>query len=555
MAAPTAGEVAAYLSQKAFTTASIRIARAPVEIALGRTFLAMPLLAKAGLLTSFLIRGTALPDFLEQHGRVLFAFTTGVAAATGIYHYFRHFRENRAKVQLGVYHIVRQLENLPDLYERLNNPIALVADIDTEVTRMIGVHLTKNEAADVLLQVKRKLWVCVDERREAMKRQKKVPREDTSINSSPKLPMPCSSSVQPTALGTLPVAMNHPSNNASNMQIEPPQEDEQDVIMTDVGHLPAAPVETQLNSSPPLPPSQVTDRSSYQVPTSSSEESKLSSPPPAPPPPHQLTPALWQRTSPPSSGYGLNYDDDNLYSPESPIEQRQKRSENAKEPSMLERATKRAFDPNAFGNRPYESPVLPPARTTEPSATIKSQASKPFSTVKMQQPPNTLALRSRNAKKGTWLKSVQEGASPQHGPTPGTTEYRVAERRDFYNGIQENRRIRRTFRTVFEAVDDVKKEEVNDVKEERCADAILPFVATSEDEIATHFDPASSPPLPLKEPRTPELSSPRCPPTPEWPSSGINFSPFTSPAVVSVASSPVTPDQKRNRPRKNSLQP
>lgn len=578
MAVPSAAQAIVSTVQTVATDAPTPTASAFIKTAL-ESDPTTPLSVKARLLTHFLISGTALPDLLEQHGRLLLAFTTGAAAATGVYRYFQRFRENRAKVQLGVFHIVRQLETLPDFYERLNNLRDLIADIDAEVSRMIDVHLTKDEAADVSMQVKRKLWVCVDERRESTKKQKTAAADVIVTNKESNLAV---KSTRGLVEFILPAKVPQPVNGAlfSEGDIQEKllhEEEEQDVSMVDVEDLPISPSGLSPNSSPCQAPALPTGCSTYQVPSSLSDDMS-SSPPPAPP--QQLTPAPWKPSSPPSSGYGLDYDDETLYSPEeSPTEQRRKHPGSIKEPTtMLERATQRAFDANALGNRPYESPVLPFINATEPPATIKTQVMRPRSTIKIRQPPNTMAMLSRNTKKGTWLLPVLEGASPQGSPSPGTTEYRVAERRNFYHGLQEKRRIRRTFRAVVKSEDDVKQEESEEKKDEDWPDAILTYSSTSEDNCPVDSDAPPSPPRPLdsppsaaeispplpsppNEPHTPEVSSPPRPSTPKWPSSGVNFTPLTgdlAPAVVCVAAEPVTPSppgKKRGRPRKNSTQP
>ncbi|KAF2033533.1 hypothetical protein EK21DRAFT_86323 [Setomelanomma holmii] len=508
------------VTQAAALATSLAGARDFVNATVCLSYPTLSFLSKAKLLTEFLTRSTALPDVLQRHGALLLAFTTGAAAATGVYHYFQRFRKDRTKVQLGVYHIVRQLENLPDFYERLNNPHNLIKDIDTEVSLMIDKHLTKHEAADVFMQVKRKIWVCIDERRGYIKKQ----RTDAGVSNEP---------IRRTlqAVTGDPIGVfSHPTRVVEKL---PQEEEKQDVDMEDVENVSVAPQDTRSSSSPLPPPPPGTCRSTYKFPSSSS-----------PKPAHQLTPAPWHVTSPPSSGYGLNYDDENQYIPEaSPTEQKAQRTQPiaTKEPTMLQRATQRAFDLNALGNNPHATPVLPFSRALESTRTIETSVTKPSNTLKNQQPPNTMVVISGNPKKGTWLVSVPEGASPQHSPASGTTEYRVTERRTFYHDLEKNRQIRRTIRNVF-----IHNEEEN------IAEAV---------EKKEEVESSSPLPLPPKEVKTPEVSSPAFPSTPEWPSSGVNFSPFAcdpAPAVVRVvtesgASSPAA--RKRGRPRKQSVEP
>jgi hypothetical protein len=97
-------------------------------------------------LTRFLLDGIALPASLKDHGALLLVFTSGAAAATAIYDFFRRNRQDRAKFNLAVYHVARMVENTPEFLALLDCPHDLVRVMDREVSRLIGLHLTKQEA-------------------------------------------------------------------------------------------------------------------------------------------------------------------------------------------------------------------------------------------------------------------------------------------------------------------------------------------------------------------------------------------------------------------------
>jgi hypothetical protein len=120
-----------------------------------------------------------------------------------------------------------------------------------------------------------------------------------------------------------------------------------------------------------------------------------------------------------SPRYGLNYDDNELYSSSSPSisatssppgEQHSTKAR-GRPPNMLQLALKRAagLESSDTQQPSVETPVkipLPP----------RPKAVKPRSTIKIQEAPNSLAVRTGDGNKGTWLHSIQEGLSPHVSP-------------------------------------------------------------------------------------------------------------------------------------------
>ncbi|KAI4948390.1 hypothetical protein J4E91_005812 [Alternaria rosae] len=118
----------------------------------------------AKTLTQYLFGETTLPSFLQRYGDVLVAITGGAAAATGLCWFFQRNKDNRKRIRLAVYHVVRTLQIMPDLQQRMETPNELYAEIDNEVNRMIGTYLTLSEGGTTMKRAKRKLWDDYDAR-------------------------------------------------------------------------------------------------------------------------------------------------------------------------------------------------------------------------------------------------------------------------------------------------------------------------------------------------------------------------------------------------------
>ena len=99
----------------------------------------------AKTLTQYLFGETTLSPFLQRYGDILLAITGGAAAATGLCWFFQHNKCNRKRIRLAVYHVVRTLQKMPNLEELMETPEEFYEEIDYEVNRMIGIHLTQSE--------------------------------------------------------------------------------------------------------------------------------------------------------------------------------------------------------------------------------------------------------------------------------------------------------------------------------------------------------------------------------------------------------------------------
>jgi hypothetical protein len=419
----------------------------PARLALSQTIKA---------LTSFLFDGIALPDYLTKYGPFLLTFTSGAAAATALYAYLQRNRLSRAKVKLAVFHITRIVEHIPRLQKLLDEPHKLIKLMDEEVMHMVKTQLTKSEAAETMTQVKRELWdYPVDEIEPPRKRAKSCPpalgihvtaaqarQHEQSLGfvdeQSPEdvsmldVTQPSSSS-QPTPCPQAALSQNAPSSLSPN----PPRKALRGRASSSSPNLRKLLRRTAiLTSSPPQHTAQLPELPSSPVGLPSSSPAARGVEPPK-------SKSTKSKSPEPSGGFGLDYNDDNLYSTSPPNASSKVSSPDdkqlpTKKPSFLDEAIRRAFDPNAPGNRPYQSPVFSQLR-----------AKKPASTVALHQPPNNMAVKTGKVKKGTWLGPIQEGVSPQVDLSASTNRYRVAESRQYYKNIETGRIERQNVREFF----------------------------------------------------------------------------------------------------------
>ncbi|CAO2648224.1 Nn.00g074910.m01.CDS01 [Neocucurbitaria sp. VM-36] len=369
----------------------------------------IPLSTMARQLTQFLFDGTPLPHLLERYGHLILAFTGGAVVGCSIYHFFQKHKQNRAKIQLAVFHIVRMVENIPDLQVRLEEPQKFIKQMATEMARMTNLHLTKSEADRAMLQLKRKVWTVVDEKIKVEKR-RRIGDATAEIAITKHFARPLEDPIPVLHQGDVPRIIVTSPTTEDDVQAQLLEEDEvPDVEMLDIDDQKLVEETTPLqHHTPSVSPSQASLQlqiqarspytSSYQkppltyraykhIPSSDSEHSP-STPTPAPRPKHSSSHAA-------KAGHGLSYDDNGLVSSSSPPSTRMSSTEKprsqrqqfpvvSKKPiSMLQAATLRAFHPNAPGNRSYESPVLPRAKNTMVMSTNKIQGSQIDSATKI----------------------------------------------------------------------------------------------------------------------------------------------------------------------------
>jgi hypothetical protein len=511
--------------------------------------ISLSLFAKAKALTRYIFDGFPLSDELKGYGHLFALFASGAAIGSTLYHVFRRYRENRAKVQLAIFHVIRMIESCPDLEARLNSPQELIKDIGFEVVRMVDIHLTKNEAAEAIAELKRKVWDYVDEQRAisiTAKRQKSSPTKDQhSVHEYEKEQQLQILDINDVV--ELSGTSSVPSGIDTHEQLQQ-KTYEEDIDMKDVDHHSSVQISSspharsRSTSSSAKQTSSGQGRSTYTVP-SSSESDKEYSPMP--------TPRASKHTVQPR--YGLNYDEDddrneelytgclpNLSQKTSRTKQQQKTVPD-KQYSMLQAATMRAFDPNALGNHPYESPVL-----------SRPKAVKRPTTVKIQEPPNTLANKTRDPERGTWLAPIQEGFSPQETSPSSITHYRVAESRKYYNNVKSARKERRSIRDFFKQGDELEQLQqeqaqsptpvvVDQEVDQEWPDVILTYSDSDNnaDESAELVPPMSPLPSIDSPPSAPEISPPL--PSPSSSESASELSSLvSSPELPQIPSSPLS---------------
>jgi hypothetical protein len=610
---------------------------------------AVSLSAKAKALTQFVLDGTALPDFLAQHGNVLLAFLGGAAASSVLYNYFYRNRTDRAKIKLAVFHITRVIEKTQEYHTRINRPHELVQLMQEEVKHLMNVHLNEDEAASTMSDLKRKLWAEVDGERTNNKRRKsnEVAPKDSFVEENRTMQEAQTISVHspPEIVITPATPSSSPVQEDGHVQSSYEQQDRQDIDMVDIEELPiirSTPPSRQMTynfnaSSPKHAPSSQQVPRQQKTPSSQTsqhppcsgetplpqsvhsqhsllEQTALSSPSlPArpstrrgrydssPPSTTKATPSFIGRStykyssSDPegplaspvlefrskvqsSPRYGLNYDDNELYSSSSPSisatssppgEQHSTKAR-GRPPNMLQLALKRAagLESSDTQQPSVETPVkipLPP----------RPKAVKPRSTIKIQEAPNSLAVRIGDGNKGTWLHSIQEGLSPHVSPAPDVPRMRIAESRPFWRKLEAKRETRRLIRELSKKAEEIEQARQNQedaTQEEKDTPWPDPTFTISSSEEVSAVDvgfakspihngdnppsaleispPSPSLPSPPKEPLTPKMSSTQLSFLSDLPQSAINFSSPTQPAITWIAPPPIK-KRGRGRPKKD----
>jgi hypothetical protein len=403
-------------------------------------------------LTRFLLDDFPLRNILKQHGVVLLIITSG-ATATYLYRYFEQNRTSRAKIGLAVFHIVRTIENYPQYHGQLNDPEGLIREIDAEVARMIDTHLTKDEAASAMNELKRKVWIDVDEHAPVAKRRNidaatdeaSVGEEDVAMSgavvdtpqtsaaieavseravvSRPATPPivaeedvvtdeAAAVSVQsPFSMATIQARSVYPLAEADiQAQLQCEMQELEDINIVDADDV--LPIISAVAGQVTVTP---TVSSSPEIPTS------LQTPCPRP-----ISPVR-------TGGYGLDYDDEALYSS----------SLDSSPPCSPEESTPNS--PTLFAIAEQKVKILQPV--TFPTFNAKHLASLLGASPHVRKPneatPSSSITTSGTRSRRRRLPTILEGVSPQLSPVPGTMHYRVNESRAFHNRLENERKQRR----------------------------------------------------------------------------------------------------------------
>jgi hypothetical protein len=450
---------------------------------------------------------TTLPSFLHQHGNLFLAFTGGAAVATGLYRFFQRNKDDRGKIQLAVFHVVRILKDLPDLEERIQKPEELLETITGEVDRMIGTHLTRVEGAATVLKVKRKVRADLDARREkgeVMKRRRTdnaTARDDDDamsdrpVEDEAQFSEADSTGDVPEVLVQTPYSATDPRDKPfTKEELAQVGEKDTDVRMLDYESHNRAQAPTFYTSpirDRPLPTSRRLDHNleDSELPSSTPEQRTYEDTFDSDHAPGLYTPVQIERSSNPTPrrGRGGLYEDDDTPSPQSSrlacprgnIISYDEDEEAVTRPTTPPRGQTTSYE-RADTPRPktarrsnyglgkqdhdtYFSPASwedaspereapsPRAATSDVPQTLTNPhahtrlktAVKPRTTTPLLQPPSTLAVKTKGMVAGHWLPSVHEGRSPHVIPAGDVTQYRIAESRKLHGQLQEERKQRK----------------------------------------------------------------------------------------------------------------
>ncbi|KAF2633324.1 hypothetical protein BU25DRAFT_416561 [Macroventuria anomochaeta] len=111
--------------------------------------------AMANAVTQFLFSQAQLPTSQSYYGAFFAGILTGMTGASALYAYLNRNKCDRAKGQLAIYHIIHFFQHRPDFEALLQDPQELLKQMEPEVMRMVDKHLTKNEADEVIKELKR----------------------------------------------------------------------------------------------------------------------------------------------------------------------------------------------------------------------------------------------------------------------------------------------------------------------------------------------------------------------------------------------------------------
>ncbi|KAB2104799.1 hypothetical protein AG0111_0g7081 [Alternaria gaisen] len=440
----------------------------------------------ARTLTRYFFGESTLPSYLQPYGHLLLGFTGGAAAATALYSFLQRNKDDRKKIQLAVFHVVRVLQNLPNLEERMQAPGKLLAMISEEVNSMIGIHLTQSEGAATISQVKRKVETDLNARlqkEEVMKKRRMasaaVEDEDDALFDLPEDNVPAAEAY---VTGDIPeVVVRSPSspierNGKSSQQLELSHEGDLDLDMSMPDYASLGQAQVAFSYKKPA-----NERS---LPTSpgSDDDSNESSPvlaarPSNPTPRRSRSDAYDIHDTPASQpsrlacprGNIISYEEDSestLQPSNSTPRRDQVSSFEHTDTPRPKIAREVNDDPGKDNHNIYPSPAFQkknppvdeapltytttkdiPDRYEKPRAQSRPKtAVKPRSTTSLLRPPSMIAVKTEGAVDGTWLFPIREGLSPHVSPAVDTTQYRVAESRKLHKNLEGEREDRRRFK-------------------------------------------------------------------------------------------------------------
>ncbi|UPX18371.1 uncharacterized protein EKO05_0008673 [Ascochyta rabiei] len=111
--------------------------------------------AIAKAITNFLFGEMPLPTSLSHYSAFFAGLPTSAMGASALYKYLNRNKCDRAKIQLAVYHIIHLFQHHPSYQALLQHPQELLMRMEPKVLCMLDKHLTKNEANEVTKELKR----------------------------------------------------------------------------------------------------------------------------------------------------------------------------------------------------------------------------------------------------------------------------------------------------------------------------------------------------------------------------------------------------------------
>ncbi|KAI4910378.1 hypothetical protein J4E90_007813 [Alternaria incomplexa] len=458
----------------------------------------------AKTLTQYFFGETTLPSFLQRYGDILLAITGGAAAATSIFWYFQRNKYNRKRIRLAVFHVVRTLQKMPNLEELIKTPEEFYEEIDYEVSRMIGIHLTQSEGVTIAKRAQRQLEAeynanvrdLEDERRVRRRLDDAADGEDADssrgrVVEEEQISEPDIAGDVPETAVQSPSSAGQPEESPVN-QDEVQQDDELDMGM--LGYNPTASHLSPGRERPPLTssdidldfglprlPSSAQSRRSRGNPSSLGSVDEYSSSPPARP--SNPTPRRGrngpfssddtpspQRLGPVdlfSEDVFAGGDEQPILRPSNPTPHRARGSTDVQSDTprpKTARRNRRDLEQESHdlytspASRDDTSPVHESPRPLITSKAIRERrekervsnavktAQKPRSTIPLRQPPSAMEMRTEGEFPRHRLSSIREGLSPHVSPAVDAKQYRVAETRRLNRQLQDERNERPNFR-------------------------------------------------------------------------------------------------------------
>lgn len=336
-----------------------------------------------------------VPDQLRRYGPLVLAMTGGAVAASGITWYFQKHQRSKKNIQLIIFRMLHEIENLPDYQGRLQNPAKLIADIEYEVMRTLDLNISKNETKAVVAELKRQVWERVNEEEQRLRNDKRQ-RQGAGADETNQGQDQGQAQSMNDGAADQDVSMLDYDDTQEPTRSSPPKNFDQNLLRSLPGYRKhRIPSPNEFPSSP-LPARRL------QAPTP--RRGRRTGEDLVP-----VTPA-----APPRGGVGFSYDDEDLYTPSAPSV--------SEEASPTEQASS--------SEEEFMSPELSIVEELlRDSAWIFDGSSRP--PVRTTKRPS---IKDRRVDwRGKRLSNIPEGDSPETDSKTGAAESRADEETESYD--------------------------------------------------------------------------------------------------------------------------